>query len=158
MKRKIQLTHVKLVAAAILFILMCGAGYSQTYKRKAPLYIGGGVENFSTGNWHGAFYSPYVNMTRGRGAFNFGPLIQKRTMELNGGKMVFSYNLSGPRKFSAEVDEDAEEIPAEDYVKEEGRQILQLNIFTFGQFIHESTAEDGTKSRQTNLRKLDRLG
>jgi hypothetical protein len=138
MKTKKSLPAIKIIAISIFAILFHSEVCAQKYKPKTPCFIGGGFENFSSGNWHGAFYSPYVNLTKGRKSFSGGPVFQKRSMEFSGGKLSFSYNLSGSKKQM--IDYDEEEVPlTEDYVKTNDRQLLQLNFFSFAQYVNETT-------------------
>jgi hypothetical protein len=106
---------------------------AQKYKPKSKCYIGGGLETYSSGNWHGTLFSPYLNLTKGRRSFNMGPVMQSRSKELSGGKFSFSYNLSGGKSKRVSVDEDEE-----DYVAGAQPGILQLNVFGFGQYIHNT--------------------
>ncbi|MCE3225518.1 MAG: hypothetical protein K0S32_69 [Bacteroidetes bacterium] len=141
MKTNKQTITIRTVAVILLMMLALGQAYSQTYKRKTPVYFGGGLETFSSGNWHGAFYSPYLNVTKGRKSFSGGPIFQKRSMELSGGKLSYSYNLSGTKKHKIDYDEEEEELGniAGDYAKTPDRQLLQLNCFGFTQYVHETS-------------------
>ncbi|MBA3663847.1 MAG: hypothetical protein H0W61_06520 [Bacteroidetes bacterium] len=117
--------------ALILLVFSINFAYAQKYKPRTKYYIGGGLEAYSSGNSHGALFSPYINLTAGRSSFNAGPVFQKRSMEINGGKLAFSYNLSGSKKNIAEEESEG------DFVNTRP-SILQLNFFGFTQYLHNS--------------------
>ncbi|MBI2720796.1 MAG: hypothetical protein HYX39_01340 [Bacteroidetes bacterium] len=116
----------------VLILFQPSTFFGQKYKRKERCYLRCGVDNVSSGNSHGSFLSPHVVIKKGRTSYNLGVLFQNRGMQLNGGKLSFSYILSDPKKNN--VDED--EVEAEEYVAQPKRQILQLNIFAFSQYVH----------------------
>ncbi len=157
-KNSFYLLNTKAVVALILMTLSQGV-FAQKYTRKTKTYIGAGVDNVSTGNSHGTYLVPYLIFKKGRNSFNLGALFQRRTMEMGGGKLSFSYNLSGG-KVSARVDDDDFE---ESYVNAPRRQILQLNVVAFGQYlsnalisrtaaaVEQKIAKDGTNWNQVRL-------
>ncbi|MCW3075941.1 MAG: hypothetical protein JWO32_550 [Bacteroidetes bacterium] len=116
----------------VLILMSVCSMQAQKYKPKEKYFIGGGLESFSSGNCHGTFFSPYLNITKGRKSFSGGPVIQNRSMEINGGKVSYSYNLSGGKK--REMDEDElDEVYDPNY-----KSILQLNMFGFMQYMENS--------------------
>src|SRR5687767_706992 len=59
-------------------------------QKRIPTKIGFGLETYVTGNAHGAFYSAGINISKGKALFSIAPCLQKRSKELNGGKIAFS--------------------------------------------------------------------
>jgi hypothetical protein len=151
-KMKLETVIIKGTLATLFILLFAGVVSAQRFKPKTKNYIGGGIENYSSGNWHGAVVSPYLNLTRGRNSFSAGPIIQHRAKEISGGKFNFSYNLTG-KKAIQHIDEEEEE--AEDYVYNAKPGILQLNVFCFGQYFNKallsrSASETETKAANNN--------
>lgn len=134
----ISLTTNKILTA-IMVLFICSTAFPQKYKPRTRCYAGGGIESFSSGNWHGAFFSTYFNLTKGRNSFSAGPVIQRRSGEFSGAKFAYSYNLSGARKNknSKSFDEDEQPEP-EDYVMREKPPLLQLNVFGYSQYINNT--------------------
>ncbi len=62
---------------------------------KKTIYCGIGVEFYGSGDALGGFYSGYLSISRGKGAFTIGPCIQKRSMQMRGGKIGFLYKIVG---------------------------------------------------------------
>lgn len=140
---------------AFFIMLLSGAISAQRFKPKTKTYLGGGIENYSSGNWHGGVVLPYLNLTKGRTSFNAGPIIEHRAKEINGGKISFSYNLSGNGKAKSNIDDDEEDAP-QDYVQGPSRPLLQLNFFCFGQYFHnalisKSACEVESRAANENL-------
>ena len=125
MKTKVTILFTS--SALIALLIMLSANKASAQKTKS--YIGGGLETYSSGNLHGACFTPYLNLTHGRTSFNLGPVIQNQTKEMNGGKFVFSYNLSGQK--SAAKDKRL----TEDYAPDADESLLQLNAFVFTQYL-----------------------
>lgn len=115
-----------------LIVFQTSNVFGQKYKRKEKYYLGGGMDNVSSGNSHGSFLSPYLVIKKGRKSYNVGALVQNREMQLKGGKFSLSYNLTGAKKYEQEEDE----LEEESYVSKPKRQILQLNAFGFSQYVH----------------------
>ena len=68
----------------------------KTVKRnKQTAYIGFGAEAYMNGDAHGTFYSAGITLERGNSILCIAPCMQKRSLEVNGGKISFSYLLSG---------------------------------------------------------------
>jgi len=68
---------------------------SKTKKAYKNTHINFGAETYINGDAHGTFYSANVNVKSGRSRLAAGPCLQKRSNELNGGKISLSYLLSG---------------------------------------------------------------
>lgn len=132
-KKKKNLSYLlnSRVIITVLLIALSSPAFAQKYVRKSKTYVGAGVDNVSTGNAHGTYLVPYLIFKKGRNSFNIGPLFQRSTLEMGGGKLSFSHNLSGGKKSTRADDDDSEDT----YIKEPRRQILQLNVLGFGQYI-----------------------
>ncbi len=122
MKTKIKCLFTK---GAVVLLFMIGMG-NKVSGQKMSNYIGGGLETYSSGNTHGACFTPYLNLTHGKASISGGPVIQNQTMDLAGGRLKFSYNLSGSK---CSLDNNSLE---QDY---DDNSILQLNAFCFTQYI-----------------------
>jgi hypothetical protein len=79
--------------------------------------IGLGVDMSSSGNGHGSFYFPNVSITNGRNTVTFGPLIHKRSMESNGCRIGYSFNLSQEREDMPGSNSDLFQLNAFGYVQ-----------------------------------------
>jgi hypothetical protein len=95
-------------------------------KKSKPIYkLGGGIETYVSGNWHGAFYSPYASIGDGKNFLNFGPVIQKRSMLMQGAKIAYSRVLTGG------------EFNMHDYDGASMDGNLQLNFFCYAQYVNQ---------------------
>jgi len=69
---------------------------SLTSTKSPPItHVGLGMESYLNGDAHGSFYSLSLNLKRKKAMLSFGPCIQKRSQELNSGKISISYLLTG---------------------------------------------------------------
>jgi hypothetical protein len=89
-------------------------------------HVGLGLSNYITTNGHGAFYSSFVSVSKGRGMVTLGACLQKRTTEINGGRLSFSYLLASRN--------DDDELP---YGVEETQEesVLQLRFLSYLQYL-----------------------
>ncbi|MGZ3901453.1 MAG: hypothetical protein ACXVC7_03740 [Bacteroidia bacterium] len=125
MKTKITILFTK--TAITLMFLVCAGNMAKAQKTRC--FVGGGLETYSSGNLHGGCFTPYLNLTHGRKSFSGGPVIQNQTMELSGGKLMFSYNLSGSKRTISD------NRLSEDYAGNPDDALLQLNAFCFAQYL-----------------------
>ncbi|MBP7809806.1 MAG: hypothetical protein KA163_10975 [Bacteroidia bacterium] len=65
--------------------------------QEAPkkMYIGFGFDVNLSNNGHGGFYAAHLTMSKGRNSFRLGPCMHKRSMQLTGGRLSYSYILAG---------------------------------------------------------------
>jgi len=90
-----------------------------------PVKIGCGVEQYVSGNWHGTFYSAYLSVSKGKNVITMGPVIQKRSLMMQGGKIGYQRVITGGDRFA--VDCDGERVDPN----------LQLNAFGYVQYIKD---------------------
>lgn len=115
---------------AVLF----GNSVGQTYRKGKLIKLGGGLDVSSTGNAHGTFYIPSVSLNKNRSTFFVGALLQKRTLNFSGARVNYSWDLTGEKLFEREGGETDENPSNEKPL----RQLIHLNIFAFGQYIHNT--------------------
>ncbi len=65
--------------------------------QEAPkkMYMGFGFDVNLSNNGHGGFYGAHLTMSKGRNSFRLGPCMHKRSMQLTGGRLSYSYILAG---------------------------------------------------------------
>lgn len=100
-------------------------------KRKLPVRLGAELETYVSGNAHGAYYTAAVNLSKGKSIFSAGPCLQKRSLEVNGIKLGYSYLLSGinDRYDQDEINE----------LKDAPRDVLELRVLCFVQYLHKAS-------------------
>jgi hypothetical protein len=86
----------KIAGIIFIFTLNVTNLWSQNKYTRLSKY-GGGVETYISCDGHGAFYSPFMSIYKQNSAFNFGPVIQKRSGIMNGFKFLYSCNLTGSK-------------------------------------------------------------
>ncbi len=104
-------------------------------KAKQVYKLGIGIENFQSGNCLGAFYSSYLSIGNGKNFFNVGPVIQKRSMLMQGAKIGYSRVLTGGGLNKTDTEEEA--IDGEGDVKETKVGCIQLNFFCYAQYVNQ---------------------
>lgn len=104
--------------------------FEQVEKRPVPVKLGLGLEAYTSGNAHGAYYSPRINVSKGKSMFSLGPCLQKRSLEMNGLKIGYSYLLSGinDRYDQDEINE----------MKDDPSDILELRMLCYVQYLHNA--------------------
>lgn len=102
----------------------------QVEQKPRTIKFGFGLETYVSGNAHGAFYSARLNVSKGKSVFSLGPCLQKRTLELTGAKLGYSYLISG---INDRYDED--ELKE---MKYESRDILELRVLCYVQYLHKA--------------------
>jgi hypothetical protein len=102
----------------------------QEEKRRLPIRFGIGAETYIAGNAHGTFYSANLNLSRGKSLVSLGPCLQKRSLQLNGVKLSYSYLLSGINDRY-----DADEL---NEMKDDPRDILELRLLCYVQYTHQA--------------------
>jgi hypothetical protein len=99
---KNSVSVLKLKFAIVLFLGMNNLSAQQ--QGNLHTKIGIGADRFVSGNWHGAFYSPYLSLSRGNNIFTAGPVIQKRSLKVNGARVGYSRILMGGDKFAVDCE------------------------------------------------------
>ncbi|MDP3558573.1 MAG: hypothetical protein Q8T03_14455 [Bacteroidota bacterium] len=102
-----------------LFIIVLNTNSFQAQKSNQKINASVGIETFSSGNGHGAFFSPQLNLIKGKNTFNGGPVLQKRTQLMKGFKVGYSRELTID---SSDVSEHAE------------KNLFQLHFFSSFQY------------------------
>jgi hypothetical protein len=66
-------------------------------KKETPKkpYLGFGVDASVSNNGHGSLFGAHFSLAKGRSNFKLGPCFHRRSSELTGGRLSFSYVLSG---------------------------------------------------------------
>ena len=77
----------------ILSIFFCLSAFAQEVPKK--MNLGVGVDVSLSNNGHGAFYGGHLSLSKGRKSFKIGPIIHKRSMQITGGRISYSYILAG---------------------------------------------------------------
>jgi hypothetical protein len=109
----------------LLFLANPFNEFSAQKKSRAIYKLGGGIENYVSGNGHGSFYSAYLSVGDGKNFFSAGPVMQKRSMLMQGVKIGYSRVLTGG-DFNT-VDNDGEGMDGN----------LQLNFFISAQYVNQ---------------------
>lgn len=109
----------------IIFSLWCCCffGISQTQIKSRS--IGAGIETYYSVNGHGAFYSPHISFNKNKHHIKLGPCIHKRTLQVKGAKLTYSYMLAGM--------EGEEQLNAD--FKESNNGSWRVSIFGYAQFV-----------------------
>lgn len=105
--------------------------FQQEEKRRLPVRFGIGAETYVAGNAHGAFYSANLNLSRGKSLISLGPCLQKRSLQLNGVKLSYSYLLSGINDCY-----DADEV---NEMKDDPSDIIEFRILGYVQYTHQAS-------------------
>lgn len=109
--------------------------------QRQPWRFGTGIEMYNTKDLHGTYYSAHLCMMRKRTSITLGPVMQKRTSEIQGLKLGLSIAVKS---------DDAALYP-------EGQEpdMLQLKFFTFAQYVNNSKLSYNA-ARVETLTNLDR--
>jgi hypothetical protein len=92
--------------------------------QRVPWRFGTGMETYNTKDLHGTYYSAHLCMIRKRTSITLGPVMQKRTSEIQGVKLGLSVAVKS---------DDAALYP-------DGQEpdMLQLKFFAFAQYVDHS--------------------
>ncbi len=129
-----------IILQSLIFILLTlpSSVISQNNK-KSPFRLGAGVGAHVSGNAHGGVYDIYGSLTNGKSVFSIGACIQNRSNPICGGKASFSYVITNPDNYSKVGINDLEV------------DKLQLYLFSFCQYIHQSGLSSSAIQREKNL-------
>jgi hypothetical protein len=111
---------------SILFISISVNLFSQEIPEK--LAVGVGADVSISNNGHGGFYGAHVTLSKGRHNFKIGPVIHKRSMQLSGGRISYSYVLAGM---------DGEEQLGMNF-PESNNGSCRISLFTYLQYINNT--------------------
>ena len=102
----------------------------ETPKTEAPkkTFMGFGVDVSLSNNGHGSFYGAHLSLGKGRSNFKAGPLLHKRSSELTGGRISYSYILAGM---------DGEEQLGMEF-PESNNSSWRISLYTYLQYINNT--------------------
>ena len=83
-----------IVLFALYSLWLAGQGTSKT-ETPQKAYLGFGVDASVSNNGHGSFYGAHLSLGKGRSSFKAGPVLHRRSSELTGGRLSYSYILAG---------------------------------------------------------------
>lgn len=126
---------VKQLFLALMLMLNLPYGYSQK-----PVV---GIDICSTGNGHGASYSPYFGINKNKNTFQIGPVIQHSSMLMRGAKITYSRKLTIDTSFKSQNGE---------------KELLQLNFFSALQYTDKLCFSDKTLTEEKLIWKDQRPG
>ena len=85
-----------LIIAGIIFsVFTFKAQESVKPEPKKKMYMGFGFDASVTNNGHGSFYGAHLSFGKGRSSIKLGPVLHRRSSELTGGRLSYSYILAG---------------------------------------------------------------
>jgi hypothetical protein len=105
--------------------------FIQEESEKTKFKLGFGMDMCTSGNAHGAFYSGRINLSKGKSVFGVGPCLQKRSLQVNGLKLNYSYLLTGINE-GYDTDEIGEN-------KNDPHDILELRLLVSIQYINNAS-------------------
>jgi hypothetical protein len=97
--------------------------YDAQQRMHSPVKIGAGVDSYVTCDLHGSYYNPYLAVSKGKNTIAFGPVIQKRGLEMNGGKLIYSRVLTGGNNYDLDCEGDIVD------------GLFQINFFASAQMV-----------------------
>jgi len=118
---------IRLAMIVFALIICICVSCAQPLSRK--VMPGLGFNLTSSGNGHGAFYAPYVSFGLSDNTFILSGLYQKQTSQFAGMRLGYSRNLS------ASVHDEWEP-------EERGYDVLQLNFYSYVQYLHNCQVSD----------------
>lgn len=104
-------------------------------------YLGFGFDVSLSNNGHGGFYGGHLTLSKSRSSFKLGPCIHKRSMQLTGGRMSYSYVLAGM---------DGEEQLGMGF-SESNNGSSRISLFTYLQFINNTSLSYERSKEETSL-------
>lgn len=129
--------------------------------------IGLTFDSYVSGNAHGLMYSSTLNYTKNKVTISAGPCIQKRRMNLSGGKMSVSYLLNGgsikrtnllkssSNEFSNESEEN-EEIQ-EDAEATFVSDRCQIKLHAFVQYLKDASFSYAAEKMETYVNRVENM-
>lgn len=143
MKKMKSIITTKAIAA-IFLLLSLQIRISAQNPLQNHVKLGGGVEQYVSGNIHGTVYSPYLALSKGKNVFTMGAVIQKRSLLMQGGKIGYQRVITGGDRFA--VDCDGERVD----------ERLQLNAFGYIQYVKNmSMSYTSTIIEERTNKKMD---
>ena len=117
-------SNAQLNAVLVSRVMEPESAKEQKQKKHVPWRFGTGIETYNTKDLHGTYYSAHLCMIKKRTSITLGPVMQKRTAEIQGAKLGLSIALRS---------DDAALYP-------EGQEPdkVKLKFFMFGQYVNNS--------------------
>jgi hypothetical protein len=113
-----------------LLLILCSIRMYSQILNPGKYQVGLGLSNYITTNGHGAFYTGFVSVSKGKGMLTLGACLQKRTTEINGGRLSFAYLLAS-RNEEDELPYGYEEVQEE--------SIMQLRFLSYVQYLDKAS-------------------
>lgn len=113
--------------------------FSQREERKS--LIGFGIETYYSVNGHGGFISPHISYNKNKHHIKLGPCIHKRTTQLKGVKLAYSYILAGM---------DGEEKTMPNF-RESSNGSWRVSVFTYMQYVNNTALSYRREVEETLL-------
>lgn len=119
----------KNVAVTVLsYILLAMAVFSSCrmfpQSSGSQVHLHMGADAFVSGCGHGVFYSAFAGFSKDRHIVSVGPCIQGRSMLMRGGRLCYSYILTGYKSHGRLSD-----------FMEEHNESIQLHFFSYAQYV-----------------------
>ncbi len=117
-----------LIVLFSLYSLLSAA--QEALKKETPkkMYLGFGADASLSNDGHGGFYGAHLSFNKGRSSFKAGPVLHKRSSELTGGRLSYSYVLAGM---------DGEEQLGMGF-PESNNGSWRISLFTYLQYINKT--------------------
>lgn len=123
----------------ILSVFFCLSAYGQEAPKK--LNLGVGIDASISNDGHGGFYGAHLSVSKGRKSFRIGPVIHKRSMQLTGGRISYSYILAGM---------DGEEQMGMNF-PESNNGSCRISLFAYLQYINNTALSYHRSQEETSL-------
>ena len=104
-------------------------------------YIGFGVDASVSNNGHGSFYGAHLSLGKGRSSFKAGPVLHRRSSELTGGRLSYSYILAGM---------DGEEQLGMGF-RESNNGSCHISLYTYLQYLNNTKLSYQRAKEETTL-------
>lgn len=109
-------------------LILAGLFYGSCLHAQQKPALGGGIECYETGSLQGAFCSAYLSASLHKSTLTFGPCLQKRSMEVKGAKLSFSYLIGDKERF---VTPDSTVINPTAPIR------IKLRVYSFTQYVNK---------------------
>lgn len=90
--------------------------------------LGVGLDVSISNNGHGGFYGAHISLSKGRKSLKIGPVMYKRSMQVTGGRICYSYILAGM---------DGEEQLGMNF-SESNNGSCRISLFSYVQYINNT--------------------
>ncbi len=136
--------HTLFFPAVLLLILLNTNSLLAQDSIRKPVLVGLGIETYFTMSGHGGFYSAFLAINKGKGTFKAGPVMHKRSQQITGAKMSYSYRIATMNG------EDVYNIPFNEFRVGS----MQVNLFAFLHYV-QNTGLSYKRAVETQLLNID---